>query len=77
MLLLLLLLPLPPAEWSTAAFVALLSLGEAIWSPRWVRGPRQAGAADSCAFPGLRCLDRAVGGAAGGAVSDLQVLLSR
>ncbi|KAL4424382.1 hypothetical protein ABPG75_001683 [Micractinium tetrahymenae] len=22
-------------EWSTAAFVALLSLGEAIWSPRW------------------------------------------
>ena len=27
--------PPPPAEWASAAFVAMLSLGEAIWSPRW------------------------------------------
>ena len=25
-----------PTLWSTAAFVALLSLGEAVWSPRWL-----------------------------------------
>lgn len=56
--------PLPRAEWSTAAFVALLSLGEAIWSPRWVRnwagiawwllrGPGRAGAdrAAQCSRP--------------------------
>lgn len=24
-----------PAEWASALFVAMLSLGEAVWSPRW------------------------------------------